>query len=278
MTSIVDDFQRPDGALGLAPGGLPWTLLAGGVTIASHKASSSNVASSSPPASSLAVLPLSADGTFTMTIPAYSAGASLYFRVTDVNNWWRLRVYGYQSSSQYVSSYTCHNEYYSDFYHDDAGNTFWYETSRTIGGSYASITDGSGYYHDGPASNDVYYADGKLYHTPKYQEYCTPNYATQYYNNYLVYLDKCVAGTVTTTSTTLSGSAATYSVVLSGSAMTIKDGTTTEVMPADSFNETAINAGIGLGYSPLYYNPTTFTEFTASFTGVGDSAGAVRSG
>lgn len=307
MTTVNDTFNRADGALGTEPGGLPWSVLAGAVTIASHQARATTNKTES--GRSIAVLPLAGDGVFTATLPAAAAGGEcLYFRVSDANNWWRLRVTATQTSYQYVANYTCTESFYAS---DGSGTppTSQFTSATDQSGSttqnlpsYWQCTEsdyhynGSGYVLDSQSSFESSYdqsngagttSDGGA-HVQKIACYyvqptetttisCTPNYATATSTTFAIYLDKCVNGTVTSTALNTLTATNTLTVTCSGEAITVGDGTHTQGT-LDAFNQTATSAGVGTGPTSQGNSPVAFASMAASFSPTGDSAGPMLIG
>lgn len=248
MSTINDTFHRANGPLGTEPGGLPWSVLAGAATIASNQAAVT-VGNGAESGRSIAILPLAGDGTFTLTLPGTPVGGEcLYFRVSDTNNWWRLRAYAQTGSYQYVADYTCTDTFPSGGV--DVG---------PHGGTYHSSTDTSGSYGS-------------------YNTSCSPNYATNYYTAYTIYLDKCVAGTVTSTALGSLSARPVLGVTCSGSSIVATDGTNTQAPITDTFGQTAIGVGIGTGPSSNYSSTEYVASLTATYQRAGDSAGSVLVG
>lgn len=306
MTTVSDSFQRANGPLGTAPSGLAWQVLAGTAAIAADKATATTDRTET--GRTIAVLPVSADGVFTLTLPAAASGGEcLYFRVADANNWWRLRVVASLSSYQYVSGYTCQKTIYyepgsteqSSFnsstdqssdttvsgtpywqcttsnYHYDP--TYGYELdSQSSFESSSDLSNGNGVSGDGGAhvsKTSCYYVSPAV----RTQITCSPNYATGTTTTYTAYLDKCVAGTITSTPLNTLARSATLQVTTAGQAITASDGTHNQGV-LDAANQSATGVGLGSGPSSQGNSPLSFVSLQAVFTPTGDSAGPVLLG
>lgn len=261
---LVDDlFARTSlSGLGLSPSGIPWTQIVGSSSVAS------NTATFTSGARSIAVLGLSADGTFTWR-PSTTGefGAACYFRVTDANNWWRMSLHQKSYAYNYISGYNCTRNVADITWLNADGSlaqTNYINYEATV--DFYSATDVTET-HDVPTF-PVYQQPSKQYVTT-----CQPIYSSGIEVSRYVLLEKCVNGGLQTTYTSLASSAATYTVTCAGSSITISDGTTS-LATSDTFNQAAIYAGVGVDERSEYAaSSIKFAEFTASYSPSGDSDG-----
>lgn len=112
--TLVDTFDRANGALGSIPGGPAWEVLSGTFAIASNLATSSTAPGSNP----IAVVPIGkrSNGSCDMYVEAVAQhvyGNAVYARVVDASNWLRVRVQSY-TSSYYVTEYQ-HTPYTTEY-------------------------------------------------------------------------------------------------------------------------------------------------------------------
>lgn len=250
---------------GNTPDGQAYSVLAG--TVNSYAANSLNVSDgSAESAHTIIVAPLDANGTY--SINTTSDGASLYFRVSDANNWWRVRYYTY--SYTYLAYYSCSTDGGAPVQSStDESRTYWYCQTYTYTDTYpdqTSTLSSEGTYGS-DQSSITHYPDGNIETDTVCTQHtvtCTPQYGTAYV--YEVFLDKCVNGTVSTTNlSSLNSSTSMLKVVLSGSSITVSSNNGTAAVVNDPFNSSAANIGFGSG--PNYgESSTVITSFTANYT------------
>lgn len=147
------------------------------------------------------------------TVSSFHGGDSLYFRVIDDNNWWRLRYWQDRvtrtSSGYYITEYQCCNMYYeAGTYGGYAsgggshhGHTYCHPTwSSTKAGAtcydaVSLLTHMHGYY--GVDGNYYYNQHAHPWNGSRYntrQTYVSGS--TSYYGQGRVYLERCVNGSV----------------------------------------------------------------------------------
>lgn len=299
--SFSDNFTRANGTLGVtSTSSLPWSVLQSSVTINGNKADVKATGAES--GRSIAVVQAYENGVYTATMPSSipTGGESLYFRVSDANNWWRLRVTSTLESYEYISSYSCtYNTSYSPQGGGTSGSytsstdqsgttsgsgpTYWNcndFTSQYENGSYVVTYESTNYYTAVNQSNSGSSPNGgaTVYSTSCSGPYtstastttsCSPNYSTEYYYSYALTLDKCVAGTITSTVMGSLTNTGTMKVTLLGSSITASDGTSTQAAVTDTFNQSAVGVGIGSGASPTSNTDLYFTGLAGSYTTVG---------
>lgn len=226
--AVVDDFNRPDGGLGVtSQGAVPWEVLAGSWTVAGNHASSPSVQSSNPRA---VVQTGAADGTLQANVGL--GGDALLFRVVDASNWWRVRTrYWQEAFTQFCYSYW----YIADCY--NASNPSQQCPGMQSCGSCGSCQGGC-------------FAPNGCFQQP----YTCSQYAcgTTYVPHYAVVLDRMVAGTITTVQEVEPASASQLKVVMRGSNIDVYRQTVNPVISVtSSVHQTATKHGIGAAASDV---------------------------
>ena len=266
--TVSDLFNRANsaGGLGTADTGQAWSALISTMQILTSRGCSTSAARSA------AVIDVGTGGgnsTIEANVGSGAAqgGYALYFRASDVNNWWRLSVnagsYQYTSGSHQESYWTEGYWYYDGTYTVSAWGAEVYQGTYTPGSPY--YTPGR-YWENYHAPTGLYLTEIRTtspehwgyakYRTATENQAWSPGYwtyytvtdtATAYPWNLL--LEKCVAGAITRVSTVSQGAAPTHlKVVANGS--TIEAWTSTlQVTITDAFNATATKHGIGYGES-----------------------------
>lgn len=225
--AATDNFDRPNGAMGSTPvGDLVWEPISGTWQIQSNRAYTSTSQNTTPPPI-VAVDSLSPDVDVSHDI-ASGGGDSLYFRIVDATNWWRIRHRRYSQQTSYSCTQYCTQYQYQGDYGNASGQSF--SSSPCLGShghsdgvstwcSSNSCCIASSYGH----AHTIYYGDpceafsgnhhshsrSSCYATGATQSVScgtTTCYTTTYY--YVTYLEKSVGGTVTAAQS-VSGVAAT---------------------------------------------------------------------
>lgn len=120
MRIYSDTFDRANGALGSVPNGPAWEILSGTFAISGNLLTSSTAPGSNP----IACIDtgVRSNGKADIDVSAvqqHNQGNALYFRVVDVNNWWRVRTryysYQYYNTEYQHTTYTTEYEW-TDYY------------------------------------------------------------------------------------------------------------------------------------------------------------------
>lgn len=241
LRSIVDTFTRADGALGITEiGGATWEVVSGTWTITGNKANTSTAGSSNPKA----VVDLAENDIDLSILMGNQGGDCIYFRVVDNNNWWRLRYYGNQGTgTQYCNQYQyTHPCICSCTPHcgTDCGMSY--------GGSACGSCPSCGSYYNSGTGGTCNCSGGSCSST---STVCGSVACGSYnYDEFRFYLEKCVAGTITTvaTSTTRSSTSAAMRVVALGNSITgFRDANVQLFNVTDAAHQSATKHGIGRG-------------------------------
>lgn len=245
LKPISDDFNRANGALGsTSVGAEPWQIVSGTWSITSNMATSSTAASSRPIA---VVEGRTANVDISINISSSGGGDALYFRVVDVNNWVRLRYYGWQTSSQSCS--TCNT-----YYHE--GSCSWIGYGANTGECNSLWC--SGCPNCGSCGSD----NCGCNNCSAWSNVCSTyscNCVTNYYNNYRVYLDKFVAGSLTAI-TYWDTSASLIRAVASSNTVRVYTGTTDRGV--FTVNEHTAATRHGMGRAESSYTGSALDNFS----------------
>ena len=151
LATLVDTFDRANGALGTSSDGLStWSVDRGAFVV------DSNMAYSNDNADSMATVALSTSSISNAQVDMYSdqAGVGLAIWVTDANSYWGIYP-NYTSTTTTGSTTTCNGPGFTG----TSGNTC--QSGSNIVGSY------------GPYYVSAYYGDGTLYSGPTSRAGCT---------------------------------------------------------------------------------------------------------
>jgi len=99
IINVADDFERVDASvLGATPtGARPWTPLRGGAAVRARRAV---ITGARPSENPLTVVDLGT-GDVDLAVNLGGDGECLYFRVSDKDNWWRVRNYAFDGGGDY---------------------------------------------------------------------------------------------------------------------------------------------------------------------------------
>lgn len=131
---LQDDFNRPDGALGVSANGYPYSILRGLVTVKTRRA----YAEPGSPGS-IAVLDAGLDGQDGIASAGVGAGGgyALYVRVQDAANWHRLSIKRSEVTTQTGSTQTL-----TGYQQVQVGTRQVYQGEQTVITGYQSVFTG----------------------------------------------------------------------------------------------------------------------------------------
>lgn len=254
MAALSDTFTGSGDLAKLEKGGFLWQPKSGTWARSSGKAATSAAPSANPFA---VVNALNPDVTINLDVyDGYAGGDAIYFRATDVNNWWRFRIRYYSSTVQTGT--------YNTGMYDVGAYVQIVDNQPTAGTQFAGYGAGAYYlqYVNQWPSNTSIDVDkisvNAAQHYSRWQRpysaHYEPSYTTYYY--FVFHLDKCVAGSVSSMQSSGSYSkfgAPRLRVKADGSTITCFwfSGASQQgsFSVTDSFNRMATQHGIGKGGS-----------------------------
>lgn len=183
----------------------------------------------------------------------FGGGDSLYFRVSDTNNWWRLRQRVTQTSSTVQTGWQ---------------GTGWVETGQYVTSGDLGTTY-QDYVHNIPQLKIVYWSSGNTTYETDYKQSVVPTYSTEYHSYHYLVLEKMVAGTLTQVDAWLVSGFNQLRIVAAGNSIQYfePDGLTVHASVVDAFNAGASLHGLGLGGTDNYTVASGLTTWVAQLHG-----------